>query len=264
MASLTRNDIKDIKSLQTKKGRKAKKQFLAEGVRVLEEAHRHRIRPVLVLIDHSALSPRGRTLVGRWVKQGVDVKEVSSRVLTQVTEAKTAQGIVAVFAISQPDNSELTGGNGRRVVWCDSVADPGNLGTLMRSALAFGFERIVLTGSSADPYAPKVVRSSAGCIFGLKLHCDVPEDIMQQAREAGVTIVAADPKGDSMPANLPPALASDRLWLALGSEAHGISAPLKAAADYRWRLEQRSAVESLNVAVAGSILMYRCYQSFQE
>ena len=261
MATLTRSELKDIKSLHTKKGRKQKKQFLAEGVRLLEQVHRHSVRPLMVLAAEAQLSERGRQLVAQFRRRGVTIRPVASRVMSQLSAAESTSGLLAVLALPAENRDELDSVRHRKVLLCESVADPGNLGTLMRSALAFGFTTVLLSGSTADPFSPKVVRASAGSLFGLRVLAAETAAVVSWAKRSGVVIVAADLSGQPLPTRVGPTLRTDRVLLAVGSEAEGLSDTALSAADERWRIAHRPEVESLNVGVAGSIFMHALFRA---
>ena len=168
----TEAPLKHIKTLHTKKGRKEQAAFLAEGVRVLEEAMRLKHLPVEVVVADAMLSERGRQLVNQFRKRDIPITEVAAKQLVKLSETRTPQGIIALFKTPALRLSELSTRNLRTVLLCEGISDPGNLGTLFRSALAFGFDRVILLASSVEPYAPKVVRSSAGAVFGLQVAVD--------------------------------------------------------------------------------------------
>jgi RNA methyltransferase, TrmH family len=259
MATVTSNELKHMKSLLTKKGRKEHGQFVAEGVRVLEEAYRHRGRPVAVYCAPSLLSSRGEGIVTVFSKRGVPVKELSAQRLQGMTDTTTSQGILAVFEIPQGSLSELYRPSIRRVLLCEDVGDPGNVGTLIRSAAAFDFGLVCLVGACAEPYSPKVVRASAGSVFAVSISTAEAVDVLAFARERSLKLIAADQTGESDPPALSSLVTSPAIVLAVGSEAEGLSEGMLDAADLVVRLEHETAVESLNAGVAGSILMKQVY-----
>ncbi|MEW6051289.1 MAG: RNA methyltransferase [Candidatus Zixiibacteriota bacterium] len=257
--SLTRTELKDIASLLTKKGRKLKHQFLAEGVRLLEEADRHNYRPLVVYWSESMLSERGRALVTRLRGQKIPLQELPARQLAAIADSRSPQGIVGRFSVPGMHLTELLARRTRSVLVCENISDPGNLGTLFRSALAFGFDDVILAGNCAEPWSPKVARASAGALFGLNLAVDSTDQILGAMQQHRFVIVAADIGGsmdlDRLQADLPDAPVA----VAIGSEAEGLSDALLHTATLRVRVEHSPKVESLNAAVAGSILMREIY-----
>jgi TrmH family RNA methyltransferase len=175
---------------------------------------------------------------------GVDVFEVAPVVLAKVAATEHPRGPVAVLAV--PPSPPLAR---RDTVVLVDVADPGNVGTVIRSAAAFGFQ-VALVGSAADPWAPKVLRAAAGGHFRVPV-CVLagPDDLVR----AGLRMTALVPSPEANPGAL------NRRWptaLLVGSEAHGLPAVLVGACDSVVTLPMPGGVESLNVAVAASIAMY--------
>jgi RNA methyltransferase, TrmH family len=258
--SLTRTELKDIQSLLTKKGRRTQGRFLAEGVRVLEEALRHRVRPQQLMVMPQALSQRGIELVEGYRRLGVLPLEVSAKQLESLSDTQAPQGMIGLFEFASGDLSELSRSEARNVLVCENVADPGNLGTLIRSALAFDFGAVVTMGETAEPFSPKVVRGSVGAIFGVTIvSADSPEQVLTAASHGKSTLLAAAPRGETSSEALVGIAKRQQIWLVVGSEADGISEKLMQAAGGRIRIEHSELVESLNVAVAGSILMKEIY-----
>lgn len=264
MTPLTKREIKDIKSLAGKKGRTHKNRFVAEGVRVIEEAMNLDRRPEHLYYARERLSEREQNLLRRLKRTSTGLSAVTSAQLRSLSATETPSGLLAVFCRQLVSVEELLSGELRRVILCDGVTDPGNLGTLMRSALAFGFDGLVTDERTADPFAPKVVRSSAGAIFGLSIGRADAENIAECLEKRVAYLLVADLSGRPLPKRIDPDLATRPLILALGSEATGVSEELLRRADRVWRVRQREAVESLNVAMAGSIIMSRLFEDGKE
>ncbi len=259
---LTNTELKNLKSflLPDKRNRVG---FLAEGVRVLEESARHRVPARTVLVCEDQLSDRGRTLAGRLQKLGASVLAIPSRQMDSLSDAETSQGIMAVFDCRKTEIGELSGAESRTVLVCDDISDPGNLGTLFRSALAFGFVSVVVLGESADPFAPKTVRASAGAIFGLHVIQSRPEELLSWLTKWQAGLIVADAKGESLVEIRRKYRPQQKICLAIGSEARGVSTALRKSAGAVVKIEHSPAVESLNAAVAGSILMKGMYDLWQ-
>ena len=133
------------------------------------------------------------------------------------------------------------------------------MGTLIRSGLAFGFDRILLVGNSADPFNPKVVRSSAGSIFGIKAARTESSELATILSGAEFKMIGSSIHHGNKPATLDKELAGEKLILAIGSEAEGLSEAIGKLCDQFIKLDHSSGVESLNAAVAGSIMMKQIY-----
>ncbi|MFQ5453417.1 MAG: TrmH family RNA methyltransferase [Candidatus Zixiibacteriota bacterium] len=261
--SITKNELKDIKSLLSNKGRKTQKRFLAEGVRLLEEAIHHNFLPITVYIAPSVIASREKSLLIKMKKRNVNIKEISKKQLSIITGTENPQGIVAVFNIPVNKPTQHSYSNYRRILWCYDISDPGNLGTLIRSSLAFGFKLLILSGKTVDIYAPKVVRSTAGAVFGLTVIKRETDEILKFARERKLSIITADINGDNADYFLKKKLKNNRFILVIGSEAHGLPDTIKNNADFAVRIEHSDNVESLNAAVAGSIIMSNIYSFYE-
>ncbi len=244
--------------MRTVKGRRTHRRFLAEGVRLLEEALRHDVIPRLLLISPSMVSPRGLELYEVFRSKNIPVAEISAREMNAVCDSVTSQGLLGIFDINEYPAAELSASSERTILLCENISDPGNLGTIIRCALAFGFGIILLVGNCADPFAPKVVRSSAGAIFGVGLFYAAAGEAVELVRQGKFRLIAADVGGDEKGLHkiIDP---GNRVALAVGSEAEGLSETIVQAAEIRWRISHEKSVESLNAAVAAAILMKNIY-----
>jgi TrmH family RNA methyltransferase len=256
---LSKTELKNLKSLLTKKGRKKSGMFLAEGVRLLEESVRWRFLPRTVYYAPFMLSTRAEKLIRQLRGRAVETVQLSARDLRSMSDTESPQGIVGLFARPDTKLAKLYQPKHRKLVLCEDISDPGNLGTLARSSLAFGFDLMLLCGSSAEPYSPKVVRASAGAVFGLQIAVVTLKEVYAFVAQEEVTVIAADLKTE-YDAKLPKrTLPKRRIVLAVGSEATGLSKGILQRADIRVRIQHLRAVESLNAAVAGSIIMKEIY-----
>jgi TrmH family RNA methyltransferase len=260
LSDLTQNEIKKIRSLRAKKGRLEYRQFLAEGARLLEEAVRYRRTPEKIYYCRDALSDRGSVLIDTFLARKVDCRMISSRNMGKITDTKNPQGILGIFGIWQLSVSDIVESRVMRLLYLDNLSDPGNAGTLMRSALAFGFDAVGRSENTVDLFNPKVIRGSAGAIFGLQ-STEIPiNDVCGGEITKDFLVAIADPDGEDIEKTLKKIDVSSRLILAVGSEAEGVSPELKKTADLKIRIDHKSTVESLNAAVAGSIIMRELYE----
>lgn len=258
--SVTAKEIKIVRSLSTKKGRREEARFLAEGIRLLEEAFRFNFLPEKLFANPSELTDRGTELVRRAQRQGISVIQVNNRDLGKMADTETSQGLLGVFRTPAMSLDELSTRRPRTLLVCDRISDPGNLGTLIRSALAFGFDAVVLTAGSVEPYSPKTVRSSAGAVFGLPIVGVETDELLAWTSSAQADIVAADvsAQGEIEVSKLSP---ERPVVLAVGAEADGLDRALLDRAAVRCRIAHRPTVDSLNAAIAGSILMKQLFDA---
>jgi RNA methyltransferase, TrmH family len=168
----------------------------------------------------------------------------------------TPQGLLAVCALRDVPAQQVVDAPPRLAVALAELADPGNAGTILRTADACGAGAVVFGAGSADPYGGKAVRSSAGSLFHVDVVRAAPlEELVPALQNAGVTVLAADGGGEVALDELGPALSGPVLWV-FGNEARGVPEPLAALADHRVRIPMRGRAESLNLAAAAAICLY--------
>jgi RNA methyltransferase, TrmH family len=220
--------------------------FIAEGVRLVEEALVAGWQIRFVLAGES-LTERGRALVAKLQLERVEVEIVTDTIIQTVGETETSQGILAVLENSQlPIPRSIS-----FALILDQIRDPGNLGTLLRTAAAAGVDVVFLPPASVDAFAPKVVRAGMGAHFRLPIRTLSWEDI--RTRTDGLHIHLADMGG-----KLSCWQADFRRPLALivGNEAEGSSQPARELATSQVCIPMPGKSESLNAAIAGAILMF--------
>lgn len=248
----SRSQRKVWRSLLRRKGRERHGLFLAEGPRVVADLLRSGLRTEAVLVASAADSdPELAGLARAAAEAGVPVEEVEAAELETLADTVTPQGVLAVGRIPEGPwpADEVT-----RILVLDAVQDPGNVGTLIRTAEAVGVDLVVCLPGTADPWSPKVVRAAAGSSFRLPVVSLEWTEARARIRAAEAAIWAADAAGSPLfRGDLAPA----RLALVVGNEARGVSPSVLAEADRRVAIPMVGRVESLNVAVAGAILMDR-------
>ncbi|MEY2819663.1 MAG: hypothetical protein RL275_3126 [Chloroflexota bacterium] len=246
---ITSNQNSKIKLIRALLGRAKERReagaFVAEGVRLVEEAVISNWRFRIALYDET-LSERGRLQVERLRSQGVDVEEVSASVMKSISETEAPQGILAVLEATQlpiPQSSNF-------ILIPDQIRDPGNLGTLLRSAAASGVQAVLIPPETTDAFAPKVVRSGMGAHFRLPIHSMSWEEIGKSV--AGLQVFVADMDGQSCwDTDL-----SKPIVLIVGNEAEGASESAQKLANGKISIPMSGETESLNAGVAGSVLMF--------
>jgi TrmH family RNA methyltransferase len=181
---------------------------------------------------------------------------VTEKAAAGLSETVTPQGLVAVCELRDVPAADILSAPPRLSVALAELADPGNAGTVLRTADACGAGAVVFGAGSADPYGGKAVRSSAGSLFHVDVVRGAPlEEFLPALRTAGVTVLAADGGGEASLDQLGAQLAGPVLWL-FGNEARGVPADLAAMADARVRIPMRGRAESLNLAAAAAICLY--------
>ncbi|MBN1160618.1 MAG: RNA methyltransferase [Dehalococcoidales bacterium] len=193
--------------------------------------------------------------------QDYPVRKVTASQFKYIGSTQTPQGIMAVVRIpADTYSSNLPADPGKRILLLEDIQDPGNTGTLIRTAAAFYYDGVILTENGADPLAPKCVQATAGTVLSLWLRRTAQYlTMVQELKEKGYKIIAAEVKGTEEPAILSK---QEKLMLALGNEAAGLSRGLLEIADHRVRIPTApEKAESLNVAACGAIVMYLSSQN---
>jgi TrmH family RNA methyltransferase len=246
------------RKLTRRSGRDDAGAFLAEGRQAVSEALAEALGdPGAVrelFVTEAAATAHRELLAGT----RVPVHLVTERAAASLSETVTPQGLVAVCPLRDVPASSLAADPPRLAVALAGLADPGNAGTVLRTADACGAGAVVFGAGSADPYNGKVVRSSAGSLFHVDVVRSAPlAELLPQVQAAGMTVLAADGGGEVAldEAAAEGLLAAPVLWL-FGNEARGLDPALAAAADARIRIPMRGRAESLNLSVAAAICLY--------
>jgi TrmH family RNA methyltransferase len=221
--------------------------FVAEGVRLVEEAIAAHW-PFRFALYSDDLSPRGLQLLKRIEEQGIEAEKVENILLQSLSETDTSQGILAVLndsPVPTPDSPHF-------ILIPDSIRDPGNLGTLLRTADAAGVQAVLLPPETTDAFAPKVLRAGMGAHFRLPIHAMDWDQICHMARSLSLDVYLADMHAPSCwETDFRPPLA-----LIIGGEAEGATEPARSLATHQVSIPMVGTAESLNAAIAGSILMF--------
>lgn len=249
ITSSQNSKIQWVRSLQSKSRQRREEQvFVVEGVRLVEEALQSGWQARLVLHDPE-LSERGRQAVEAFARQGAPVEQVSEQVMRAASDTGTPQGLLAVIALQElPPPARLD-----FAFIPDGVRDPGNLGTMLRTARAAGVQAVYLTPGSVDAFSPKVVRAAMGAHFRLPLLARDWAEIQADAqRHSWKIYLAAAGEG------LAYTEANFRQPLALitGSEAQGAGSSARSLAHQPVHIPMPGGAESLNAAIASAVLMF--------
>ncbi len=246
--------VKQLSGLKEKKIRDVTRMFLIEGVRFVEEALQAGISLRQVMYSPGLLeSERGEALLADVMKTSAPVQPVSDKVLAHISDTESPQGVLAALDIPALALEGLKQELPFFLV-VDGIQDPGNLGTLIRSALASGAKGIICTRGTVDLFNPKTLRSTMGAVFKIPLVNNVDQgEAISWLREKQIPVAVADAAGKEVYycSVLTPPLA-----IVIGNEGQGPSEEFRAAAARRVSIPLQGGVESLNAAVAGSLLLF--------
>jgi TrmH family RNA methyltransferase len=245
--------VKAARRLARRNSRAEHRLFLAEGAKALTEA----LAAPGGVVEVFATPAAGEeyAVVRKAVEDaGIPWQPADEDAIASLSGAVTPQGIVAVCRfLDVPLEQALTGDT---VVICADVRDPGNAGTVIRTADASGASAVVLAGRSVDPYNDKSVRATVGSLWHLPLAVDDdPADVVRRARAAGYTVLAADGAGETDLFAADDLLRGRVAWL-FGNEAWGLPEDLAALADHRVAIPIPGRAESLNLATAAAVCLY--------
>lgn len=239
ITSLKNPKVAAWKALKDRKGRRESGCFLVEGRKMVEEALKSAFDVETVLVQEGMELPDGLTM---------PVYELPAHVLAAVCDTKTPQGIAAV--VRMKEQSAL----GNHIVVLDGVQDPGNVGTIIRTADAAGLDGVLLSTQCADVFSPKVLRATMGSIFRMNLRTtdDLPGELTK-LREKGYSILSSQLDGTPFYER---EKVAEQFALIIGNEGNGVSEQVQQTATHRVRLPMRGGAESLNAAIAAAIMMY--------
>lgn len=258
--------LKRARALQTAKGRHLSGNVLLEGCRLIEAAWDVQVLFREVFYCPDQLSPRAQKLVSRLETAGVPCYAVAKAAFRTLAETSSPQGVVAVVARPQATWADLAGSGeppGSRpplVLAVEDLRDPGNLGTLLRTAWAAGCSGVVLLGQTADVAQSKALRASQGAWFALPVIRAEGEELVRWARGCGVRLIAtrANARQSLYETDLRPGTA-----LLVGNEAHGLRPEWEAVVEATIRIPMRPGVESLNAATAAAVLAFEAVRQRQ-
>ena len=230
-----------LRSLHQSKARNLHQQFLAEGLRTCQTLIKSNIGLIELFCTEKTFAQAKKLVAAQ------NVTIVSQEVMERISTATTPSGCLGLFTIPKnPNLSQLTSG-----IVLSHLADPGNIGTLIRTAVALNLKSVVMI-AGADIYNPKIIQASAGTLGLINIFKTSWPELQSYAAQKGLTLSALVVKGGKNPATITD---SDRL-LVIGNEANGVPADMLATCDDSITIPMPGSAESLNAAIAGSIASY--------
>ncbi len=271
MSDLSGPEITSIVSPRLRQARQLAKRamrgharaFLAEGPQAVGEALAGGTTVSQVLITAVARQ-RHPALVEQARQGGAQIHTVSGEIMAELAQTITPQGVLAVCAFVDVPLARLVTGSPRLLVLLANVRDPGNAGTVLRTADAAGADGVIFCGASVDPYNSKCVRASAGSIFHLPIAVGVPvAEAVTAVRSAGALVLAADGRTGRLLGEMERHLAAPTAWL-FGNEAWGLPSDVLRLADDAVAVPIYGRAESLNLAVAAAVCLYASARAQRE
>jgi TrmH family RNA methyltransferase len=258
--TLSKAKAKYLKSLQQKKFRDEEKKFLVEGFRLTSEAVASDFKVELLLHTREFVGdPKHAALLQRCREKKIGIVEASTREFDSFTETETSQGVAALVVQHhwRLQDARHVGEGPEVIVAFDSVSDPGNVGTMIRTADWFGVSAILMGQGGVELYNAKVVRSTMGSLFHLPILTNAKlGDLLEKLRASGYAVIAADVQGKSSYDTI---VRPEKAVIIFGNEARGLSSEISGQIDHRVAIKRLGSAESLNVGVAcGILLVYFC------
>ena len=255
VTSLSNPIVKDIKALANKKDRDETKSFMAEGLKLVIDALElgFEIR-TLVYAKNVKEKPQVVQCATKTVARGGLVLEVSEKVLASITRRDNPQMVVGIFTQRWTPLRDLKPQTGETYVALDRVRDPGNLGTIIRTADAAGASGVILVGEATDPFSMETVRATMGSVFALPLVKTNIADFLAWKKTAGVEVVATHLAGAVDYRTID--YRKKPVVLLMGNEQSGLPDELARAADALARIPQAGRADSLNLAIATGVMLF--------
>ncbi len=249
--------IKHIKKLKEKKYRDEYKEFIVEGIKMIEEAleEKAKIKSIIICDDCKNQGTIPSNLMYEIAK--LDCIYVSEKVFISITDVVNPQGIMAI--VEKPDNSEeQINYKENNFLLLDNIQDPGNIGTILRTADSLNIKQIIASKGTADVYNPKVVRSTMGAIFRVKL-IEVKDLVktVKELKKHKIKVYATDLKTEKSIYDVD----YSKTAIVIGNESNGVSKEVLEEATDRIKIPMIGKTESLNAAVATSIILYEAFRS---
>ncbi|ACS54364.1 MULTISPECIES: TrmH family RNA methyltransferase [Rhizobium] len=255
VTSLANPIIKDIKALTNKKSREESGTFLAEGLKLIIDAIElgWAIR-TLVYAKAAKGKPLVEQMAAKTVASGGLVLEVSEKVIASITRRDNPQMVVGIFEQRWTPLKGIRLSDGETWVALDRVRDPGNLGTIIRTADAAGASGIILLGETTDPFSLETVRATMGSVFAVPVARATPEEFIAWRKSAGVSVVATHLAGAVDYRTID--YRKKPVVLLMGNEQSGLPEQLAREADALARIPQQGRADSLNLAVATAVMLF--------
>lgn len=258
ISSISKASLTRATKLHRRKYRQASGTFLAEGPSAVLAAIESGLAVSVVVAEDALESGVHADIIAASRDASIGVLSATTSQFAALADTQSPQGILAIAKIPQTELSTALSSDASLVVILVETRDPGNVGTIIRTADAAGADAVILAGDSVDPFGSKAVRSSAGSVFTLPIVVGVdPEEAIQECKAAGLNTIATSLSSEIElgSAKVGQMLQSPVAWV-FGNEAHGLPADLTEIADYQLKIPMRGSAESLNLAVSVGVCLY--------
>lgn len=254
VTSKDNGSVKHLRSLSESKYRKKEKTFLIEGIKMVEEALRDNLGVKTVIAAPSLVQHHGKGVLKLAESRGIDVLWISERLMNALSESKTPQPVMAEVTMKQHSEEGLLANESGLIVIAHQLQDPGNIGTIIRTAEAVGASGLAITQNTVDPFNAKAIRASMGSILRLPVvHIRDIAAFMKTSKQRGfqtvATVLTAEKTHFDIDLKKPTAVI-------LGQEGAGLPQDIMPDIDLHIRIPMANTIDSLNVATAAAVILY--------
>lgn len=248
---VTRKQAEELRALVREAGlRRETKTFVIEGTHLIERALESAPKRIEKILHTESFASANTDLMARIKKKKIPTQQLTSAFAERISDTKSPQGVFATVTFDESGSlysKEI-------IIALDHVSDPGNLGTIIRTAAWFGIEEVLLSAGCADSYSPKVLRSTQGEIFSVKIaSCESLSETLHQAKKKGYKILATTLASSA--GSIYREKFDNKCIVVFGSEAHGVSPEVLTVVDREIIIPRAGAGESLNVAVSAAVVL---------
>lgn len=252
--------IKHIKSLQLKKNRDRFNQFTIEGVRIIEQCLESRGSIEYIIYCQGLYRVRGGSqLLDRLMEKGYDIYQIPDQLFNKIAATESPQGIMALVNMKnyRLEDLDLDRNKNLFLVILDRIQDPGNMGTIIRTCESAKVDGLIITRGSVDPYNDKTIRATMGAIFYLPIIQANNKQWLDYLKQNNISLIAADLDTDKTYVDIN---YNKNIGIVIGNEANGIDKEILSRVDEIVSIPILGKIESLNAAIAASILIYKAVE----
>jgi TrmH family RNA methyltransferase len=246
--------IKSIKGLYRKKDRWSNKLYIIEGIKLINEAIDHGEDIIYIICNQKFIESEEGSIFYNKLAKIENLIYVSDNLFKEICDTENSQGVLAIVSFKLKNPEDLYGGKEKFLLFLNGLQDPGNIGTIIRSADAFKADGIIIGDNCVDPYNPKVVRATMGSIFRVPMYF-IKNDIgfLRELKKCDYSIYATSLEGSIPNYEI---TYKDNFVIVIGNESRGVSEEVLSLADKLIKIPMPGSAESLNAGVAASIILY--------
>jgi TrmH family RNA methyltransferase len=262
ITSKDNSTVKYLRSLSDPKQRKKEGTFLIEGIKMVEEALHGGAEVKMVVAAPALVQHHGKNILKLAETRSVEILWISEKIMDAVAETMTPQPVMAVLQMKEHFEHELFAHSSRLIIICHRLQDPGNLGTIIRTAEAVNAAGVVITPNTVDPYNTKTVRASMGSILRVPVvRITEISAFIKKCKQEGFQTIAMALGGKKAPFDLD---LTKPTAVIVGQEGSGLPEDILADVDQRIRIPMAETIDSLNVAIASAVILYEVLRQRME